>query len=82
MNTILIVILWNFGVIWDDNKKVLKDLVIYCKTQGGQNDQNGWKKETKYSNITENTELIRLRMKDNQCFGAIVLFKKCCSRYS
>ena len=32
----------NFGVIWEDNKKVLNDLVIYCKTQGGQNDQNDW----------------------------------------
>ena len=26
-------------------KKVLNGLVIYCKTQGGQNDQNDWKKE-------------------------------------
>ena len=42
---ILIVILWNFGVIWDDNKKVSNDLVIYCKIQGGQNDQNDWKNE-------------------------------------
>ena len=32
-------------VIWDDNKKVLNDLVIYCKTQGSQNDQNDWKNE-------------------------------------
>ena len=49
MNTILIVILWNFCVIWDGNKKVLNDLVIYCKTQGGQIDQNDSKntKETK-----------------------------------
>ena len=26
-------------------KKVLNDLVIYCKTKGGQNDLNDWKNE-------------------------------------
>ena len=31
-NKYKIVILWNFSVIWDNNKKVLNDLVIYCKT--------------------------------------------------
>ena len=56
---------------WDDNKKVLDDLVIYCKNQGGQNDQNNLKKWTKYSNITENAEIIRLRMKDNLSIGTI-----------
>ena len=39
-------------------KKVVDDFVIYCKTQRGQNDQNDWKNEKKYSNITENTEII------------------------
>ena len=66
---ILIVILWDFGVIWDDNKKVLNDLVIYCKTQGSQNDQNDWKNE---QNITENTEIIRLRLKVYLSIGSIV----------
>ena len=46
----------------------MNDLGIYCKTQGGQNDQNDWKHE---QNITENTEIIRLRMKDNLSIGAI-----------
>ena len=41
----ILFILWNFGVIWDDNKKLLNDLVIYWKTQGSQNDQNDWKNE-------------------------------------
>ena len=45
--------------------------MIYCKTQGGQNDQNDWKKWTKYSNISENTEVNGLRMKDNLSIGAI-----------
>ena len=49
---ILIVILWNVGVIWEDDKKVLNDLVVYCKTQGGKNDQYDWKNE-------ENTQILQ-----------------------
>ena len=52
MNTILIVILWNSDVIWDDNKEVLPDLVIYCKAQGGQNNHNDWKNE-------QNTQILQ-----------------------
>ena len=33
-------------------KKVLNDLVIYSKTQGGQNDQNDWKNE-------QNTQILQ-----------------------
>ena len=32
-------------------KKVLNDLVIYCKTQGRQKDQNDWKNEQNTNNI-------------------------------
>ena len=48
----LIVIQRNVGVIWDDNKKVLNDLVIYYKTQSGQNDQSDWKNE-------QNTQILQ-----------------------
>ena len=50
---LLIVIMWNIGVIWDNNKKVLNDLVIYWKTQGSQNDQNDWKKYEKNTQILQ-----------------------------
>ena len=43
--------------------------MIYCKTQGNQNDQSDWKNEQKSLNTTEN--IIRLRMKDNLSIGAI-----------
>ena len=50
-------------------KKVLNDLVIYCKTPGSQNDQNDWKNEQNTQIL--HTEIIRLRMKDNLSIVAI-----------
>ena len=52
-------------------KKVLNDLVIYSKTQGGLNDQNDLKMN-KILKYYRKTEIIWLRIKDNLSIGAIV----------
>ena len=54
----LIVILWNFGVIWDDYKKSIEWFSDLLQNPGRRKWSVRLKKWTKYSNITENTEII------------------------